>query len=212
MKAFIFDMDGVLVDTQAIHSQSTARALQEFGVPCTLEEAVSFAGTKRGVGIASIIKKNHSSADVEMVCQRKDDIFMERIHQMRLEPIEGIPALLKSLHFHGIHTAIASSSTDDFIAYIVDQLQIRSYFEELISGQNLPKSKPDPAVYLLAARRLGVKPRDCVVLEDACLGVQAAKAAGMYCIGYRNLNSGQQDLSKADRIVEHISEIDPEAL
>ena len=212
MKAFIFDMDGVLVDTQLIHSQCTAEALHDFGVPCTMEEAVSYAGTKRGVGIASIIEKNHSSADVETVCRHKDDIFMEKIHQMKLEPIAGIPALLKSLRFHGIHTAIASSSPDSFIAYIVDELQIRSYFEELISGQNLPKSKPDPAVYLLAARRLGVKPRDCVVLEDACMGVQAAKAAGMYCIGYRNPNSGEQDLSKADKIVEHISEIDTEAL
>ncbi len=212
MKAFIFDMDGVLVDTQLVHSQSTAEALQDFGVPCTMEEAVSFAGTKRGVGIASLIEKNHSSADIETVCKHKDDIFLSRIHQMKLKPIEGIPALLKNLRFQGIHMAIASSSNDDFIAYIVDQLQIRSYFEELISGQNLLDSKPDPAIYLLAAHKLGVKPRDSVVLEDACMGVKAAKAAGMYCIGYRNPNSGQQDLSQADKIVEHIDEIDIEAL
>ena len=212
MRAFIFDMDGVLVDTQCIHSQTTAAALNEAGISCSWQDLSEFAGTKRGFGITTMAERQHVSVDIEAVCERKEELFLAEIHQRQLEPIDGIPALLKSLRAHGVHTAIASSSAPSFIDYIVDTIHIRGYFEELISGQTLPRSKPDPAIYLLAAKRLGVRPRDCVVLEDAGMGVQAAKAAGMYCIGYRNPNSGQQDLSLADQLVDHISEIDIEKL
>ena len=73
-----------------------------------------------------------------------------------------------------------------------------------MSGQELRESKPNPAIYLLAAQTLGVNPAECIVLEDAYLGVEAAKRAGMRCIGYRNLNSGQQDLSRADVVVDRM--------
>ena len=85
---------------------------------------------------------------------------------------------------------------------------LTGYFQSVLSGADLPASKPDPAVYLLSAERLGVRPADCVVLEDAASGVAAAKAAGMFCIAYRNPNSGRQDLSRADMVVEKIGEID----
>jgi beta-phosphoglucomutase family hydrolase len=212
MKAFIFDMDGVLVDTQYIHSEATVVALHESGVACTQDELLEYAGTKRGVGIAAIIARRHASVDAEAVCVRKDELFMERMKQTKLTAIEGIPALLKNLRAHGVCMAIASSSEDTFISYIVDKLQIRGYFDVLVSGQALPESKPNPEVYLLAAKKLGVRPRDCVVLEDAGLGVQAAKAAGMYCIGYRNPNSGKQDFSLADKIVHYVKEINIEEL
>lgn len=212
MKAFIFDMDGVLVDTQHIHSDATAAALQESGIVCTREDLLEYAGTKRGVAIAAILASRHASADVEAVCVRKDELFMERMKQVKLTAIAGIPALLKNLRAHGICMAIASSSEDAFINYIVDSLEIRGYFDVLVSGQTLPESKPNPEIYLLAAKKLGVRPRDCVVLEDAGLGVQAAKAAGMYCIGYRNPNSGIQDFSLADKIVHSIAEINIDEL
>ena len=78
---------------------------------------------------------------------------------------------------------------------MVDKFRLEKYFQSVLSGADLPNSKPHPAVYLLSAERLGVKPAECLVIEDAAAGVAAAKAAGMYCIAYRNPNSGQQDLS-----------------
>ena len=153
-------------------------------------------------------KKRGIEVPVEEISQLKDKLFTEAVEKAELEPIHGIPALLKKLRAMGIPTAIASSSSEEFIAFIVDRLHIRAYFDELLSGQKLPKSKPDPAIYLLAARTLQAAPAHCVVLEDAALGVQAAKAAGMYCIGYRNPHSGQQDLSRADAVVDRIRDID----
>ena len=93
-----------------------------------------------------------------------------------------------------------------------DKKGLQDYFQSVLSGADLPQSKPDPAVYLLSAERLAVQPANCVVLEDAASGVAAAKAAGMYCIAYRNPSSGCQDLSRADRIVEDVADIDLQRL
>ncbi len=207
MKAFIFDMDGVLVDTQKLHSQATLAALQEFGVASSMAEVGSYAGTKRGTAFQGIAEKRGIALPIEKLCERKEKLFSESVEQADLKPIDGIVELLQGLQRAQVATAIASSSSDEFIRYIVDRLQIRTYFSRFLSGQNLPESKPNPAIYRLAAEALSAAPETCVVLEDAALGVKAAKAAGMYCIGYRNLNSGNQDLSQADRIVNSIREI-----
>ena len=90
---------------------------------------------------------------------------------------------------------------------VLDRFGIRHYFSCILSGAELPKSKPDPAIYLMAAEALGLGPESCTVVEDANAGVEAAKRAGMYCIAYRNPNSGKQDLSKADRIINAYTEI-----
>lgn len=90
----------------------------------------------------------------------------------------------------------------------MEKFQLHKYFQSILSGADLPQSKPIPAVYLLSAKRLGVDAKDCMVIEDAASGIAAAKAAGMYCIAYRNPNSGSQDLSQADKIVDSLEQID----
>jgi HAD superfamily hydrolase (TIGR01509 family) len=215
LKAFIFDMDGVLVDTQRYHTQAYLEALHEAGYEASSEEIASYAGTKLGTtsrGLSKAHGYHWTDEQMSHLEQRKCALFDKIISQVQLEPIAGIPELLQSLQQRHIPMAIASSSSDEFIAFIVDKLHIRTYFDHLLSGQNLPESKPNPAIYRLAAQAVGEAPEDCAILEDAGLGVQAAKAAGAMCIGYRNLNSGHQDLSKADIVVDDIADIDLEAL
>ena len=207
MEAFLFDMDGVIVDTQQYHSRALQQVFTEIGVSVSLAELSQYAGTKRGSSFRGIAAQRGLKLLVEQLSARKDVLFNDIIAHTQLQPIEGIPELLAKLQAAGIPMAIASSSSDAFIAYIVDCLHIRSFFDALLSGENLPESKPNPAIYLLTAQTLGVLPEQCVVLEDAALGVQAAKAAGMYCIGYQNPHSGQQDLSHADEIVASIRDI-----
>ena len=207
MEAFLFDMDGVIVDTQQYHSRAVQQVFTEIGVSVSLAELSQYAGTKRGASFRGIAAQRGLKLPVEQLSARKDVLFNDIIAHTQLQPIEGIPELLAKLQAAGIPMAIASSSSDAFIAYIVDCLHIRSFFDALLSGENLPESKPNPAIYQLTAQTLGVAPEQCVVLEDAALGVQAAKAAGMYCIGYQNPHSGQQDLSHADEIVASIRDI-----
>ena len=212
MDAFLFDMDGVLVDTQQYHSRALQQVLAAVGLDVSMTELSQYAGTKRGETFVGIAAKRGIMLPVNQLCDRKDEIFAQMIAQADLQPIDGIPALLQQLQTAGVKMAIASSSSESFIAYIVDQLGIRPYFAALLSGEKLPRSKPDPAIYELAAQAVGAAPEHCVVLEDAALGVQAAKAAGTYCIGYVNPHSGQQDLSHADEIVRSIRDIRIERL
>lgn len=204
MKAFLFDMDGVLVDTQQIHTLALKKVFDEYGIETTLEELASFAGTKRGTAFRKAAEERGVTLPIEEMCDAKDAVFDAMIEKTDLKPIAGIPEILQALQKKGVRTAIASSSSREFISLVVDRTGIRPYFDAFVSGQELPESKPNPAIYLLAAQTLGVNPAECIVLEDAYLGVEAAKRAGMRCIGYRNLNSGQQDLSRADVVVDRM--------
>ena len=213
MKAFIFDMDGVLIDTEPVHHAAEKEVFAHYGILTDDAELATYAGTTHGWLFEDISRKRGVEVPLPEAVARKDQLFFAAMERADLQPIPGIPQLLRRLRALGVKMAIASSSSDAFIASVVDRLQIRSYFDVLVSGENLPKSKPYPAIYTLTARRLGVRPRDCVVLEDAAQGVQAAKGAGMYCIGFDSPDSyGGQDLSLADRIVQFIDEIDVENL
>lgn len=207
MKAFLFDMDGVLVDTQQIHTLALKKVFDEYGIEISLAELDTFAGTKRGTAFRTAAEERGVELPIEEMCEAKDKIFDSMIEKTDLKPIKGIPELLKHLKANGVLTAIASSSSREFISLVVDRTGIREYFDAFVSGQELTESKPNPAIYLLAAQILGVEPSECIVLEDAHLGVEAAKRAGMKCIGYRNPNSGEQDLSKADVVVDRMEMI-----
>ena len=107
-----------------------------------------------------------------------------------------------------IPIAIASSSPREFIEAVVKKIGIDQYFKILVSGEEIERSKPEPDIFLKAATLLNVSPTECLVVEDSKSGTIAAKKAGMKCIGYQNVNSGNQDLSNADFIVNDIKEID----
>jgi HAD superfamily hydrolase (TIGR01509 family) len=129
---------------------------------------------------------------------------------------EGYPAvpyvvdLIKNLHSHGLKLIIASSSPATSIEYVMDAHKIRDYFEGYVSGTRLQHPKPAPDIFLAAAKQLAVTPTECIVIEDSTNGVKAADAAGMTCIGFVNPNSGNQDLSKANFLVEGFDEVDYE--
>lgn len=216
MQAFIFDMDGVIVDTQGMHTTAATKALNEFGVPAVWEEIQQYAGTANGMAYRESARHHHMEIPLQEVASRKNELFNamldEAIESGSLQPIDGIPELLAGLKAKGIPTAIASSSSNAMIRYIVETFRLQDCFSALISARDLPMAKPDPAVYTWTAGYLHVLPKHCVVLEDAHMGVLAAKAAGATCIGFQNPSSGNQDLSQADFIVHKISEIDIDRL
>lgn len=115
--------------------------------------------------------------------------------------------LLYQLHSEGIPVALASSADRKVINAVLTKFGLMDCFEYILSGAELPASKPNPAIYQLTAKALGFAPADCVVIEDATAGIMAAKDAGAYCIAYDNPNSGPQDLSRADKIVSSLSDI-----
>ena len=207
MKAFIYDMDGVIADTEPVHLRAEQRVLQKMGVEgVTLEFLMRYQGMTDLMMFEDMKKLFGFHHSAEQAAEAKVYLFNKIIHEQHVTPIEGSLELIRATNelrqSHGLKTAIASSSSDDFIAFVVDDLGIRDHFDLLMSGTNLPESKPNPAAYLR------VDPRDCVVVEDAANGARAAKAAGMTCIGFNSPHSPNQDLSICDMLVDRLEEID----
>lgn len=208
MKAFIFDMDGVIIDTEPLHNKIVRGILAKDNIFVTDEEFEKFTGMASTAIFDIFIKRYNLPHTAKQMSQEQMTTLKDYIVKYQMKPIAGIIPLIEKLHKVGIPMAIASSSCPDVIKFIVDFFNITSYFKILMSGEDLPHSKPAPDIYLQTAQKLGVVPADCVVLEDSINGTIAAKTAGMYCIGFANPNSGNQDLSRADIIVDKITDID----
>ena len=132
---------------------------------------------------------------------------LKLLQERDYKPVPGVTELLERLREMEIPMAIASSSPRQFIEAVIEKIGIKQYFTEWLSGEEAEHSKPEPDIFLKVAGLLNVEPDECIVIEDSTSGIIAAKKAGMRCIGYRNVNSGNQDLSEADMIVNKIEEI-----
>ncbi|HBT79715.1 MAG TPA: glycoprotease [Selenomonas sp.] len=209
MQGFIFDMDGVIIDSEPIHSRVKLDTLQHFGlsfVPADLEKYMG--RTSRAMFTDVIREQQRQDLDVEMVTAYKHQHYLDILaHGDDIGPVAGAVELIRSLHGAGVPLGLATSSNRKVIAIVIERFGLADCFQSVISGNELPASKPDPDIYLRTAKNLGLAPADCVVLEDTYNGVLAAKRAGMRCIGYRNPNSGQQDLRQADKIVDSLREL-----
>mgnify|MGYP002783265502 CR=1 FL=1 len=208
MKAFIFDMDGVIIDSEPIHFQVDIETMKHLGCNMSKKELEKYVGTTNEYMLTDIKKNYNIKESIEEITEYKMKLTKRKIIESDLEPIEGIKELLVNLKENSIPAAIASSSPIDFINIVVEKFKIRDYFQYIVSGEEVENGKPAPDIYIETAKKLGFDPKDCTVIEDSKNGVQAAKSAGMKCIGFANVNSGNQDLSKADIIVDSIKEID----
>ncbi|UKS29592.1 HAD family phosphatase [Paenibacillus sp. HWE-109] len=207
MKAFIFDMDGVIIDSEPMHFDIDVKTMNFFGVTISPQELEEFVGMTNPEMWKILKQKFNLSNSVSDIIEYQLSSKIEWIRTTEISPINGIYELILELKKHNIVLGIASSSPIKFINEVLLKFKIRDYFDCIVSGEEVAKGKPEPDVYLEAARLLGVDPSDCMVLEDSRNGIQSAKSAGMTCIGFINKNSGNQDLSRADIIVNSIKDI-----
>lgn len=213
MKAVIFDMDGVIIDSESIHADMKIRTLTHFGIPCSMEDCVAYVGRSAKAFFGDFAKFATKPVSIQEMIDYKHHIYLEYIQDSNtIYPIEGVLELLYTLHKNRIPVALASSADRKVINAVLTKFGLTDCFEYVLSGAELPASKPNPAIYQLTAKELGFDPKDCVVIEDATAGIIAAKDAGAYCIAYDNPNSGPQDLSRADMVVESLCDIDIEKM
>jgi len=202
--AVLWDMDGVLVDSGELHYQSWLETLTTLSIPFDRDKFRLTFGMNN-TGILTILLGKLPEADfLERVSNRKESLFRQLIHG-RLQLLPGTLELLNRLQERGTLQAVASSAPQANIEVTVDELNIRHYFSALISAYAMP-GKPDPAVFLEAASRLGVEPKLCTVVEDAIPGVAAAKYAGMKCIAVSTTHP-RSSLSAADVVVDSLEEL-----
>lgn len=205
-------MDGVIIDSEPLHFESDRMVMREFGVELTDEELNRYVGVANPQMWAELKDKYNINLTIDELLERQHANKLKLLKEIQLETISGIDELILDLQKKGIAIALASSSSREFIELVLKKLGIIDCFQVIVSGDDVEKGKPEPDIFLKAAELLKVAPENCIVLEDSEHGVNAAKKAGMKCIGFINPNSGNQDLSKADKIVSTLVGLEYESL
>jgi beta-phosphoglucomutase len=204
IKACIFDLDGVIVDTAHYHFLAWKRLAAELGIELTEEDNERLKGVSRMRSLEIILELGgvtRSEHDKEMLANKKNSWFVDYVERMAPEEIfPGVKQLIQELKKRGIKVALASSSKN--ARTVIQLLHIANDFDAVVDGGMITHSKPHPEIFLLAASRLGVDPKDCLVFEDAEAGVEAALAAGMKCIGIGSPNQ----LNKANKVIAKTGE------
>lgn len=208
IKAVIFDHDGVIADTEPIHFRADNAILARYGLSISAEANDSLVGisTKKSWEILREMFKIPEAA--EWLAEEKTNEAARIIANDGIAPNKGLLQLLEQLKRKGYALAIASGQYRRIIDAVLAKLKIGAYFSTVVSAEDTTFGKPNPEVFLTAAKRLGAKPAECVVIEDSESGVTAAKAAGMACVALKTQATASHDVSKADVIIGSLSEFD----
>ena len=200
--AAIFDMDGVLIDSGAHHRHAWRALLAELGTePAHPEHWRLTIGRPSEEAIPLLLGRRVSGAEARRLARRKRDLYRERA-QNGLEPVPGVPEFLHSLERHHVPRAVGTSASRWDAERLLDDLGLLRFFDVVVTADDVMLGKPDPEVWTQAARRLRVTPGHCVVFEDALVGVQAARAAGMRVIGVTTAHTeGELLAAGADRTI-----------
>ena len=213
IQTVIFDMDGVIVDTEPVHRYAYFKQFNELNITVTEEMYTSFTGFSTRNTFQKLKEVFVIEHEVEDLIQRKRNIFNDAFdNKADLELLEGVESLIKELHQSGMQLILASSASKVTIERVLSRFKLHDYFTHVVSGEDFPKSKPHPAIFEHAAS-LSIAPKEsCIVIEDSTNGIKAAKAAGIFCVGYNSIHSEAQDLSEADIVINHFNELGFEML
>lgn len=210
MIALIWDMDGVLVDSGQAHYEAWKRLFDELGRPLTPEQVAETLGMSNEPILRLWLGENTSREKIDALADRKEAWFRELV-ATHMQVLPGVTTWLERARERGYRQAVASSAPMANIVAVIEALGLADAFDLLISGARLPRSKPDPAIFVQAAGGLGATPSESVVLEDAVVGVEAALAAGMRCVAVTNTRPAV-DLAAATRVVASLEDLEPDAI
>jgi beta-phosphoglucomutase family hydrolase len=207
IKAVIFDHDGVIADTEPLHYRAGKNVISKLGIEIEAWQKSRHIGRSTRESWELMKKTFKIEESVDALIAKKTAAVISIIKQEGVIPNPGLIGLLESLTKGKFRMAIASGQIREVIDAVLSKIQISDYFESIVSGEDTKEGKPHPEVFLTAASQLGIKPHECVVIEDSGPGVEAAKAAGMKCIALRMPSTMRQDISKADYIVNSLADI-----
>jgi beta-phosphoglucomutase len=210
--AVIFDMDGVLVDSYHAHYLSWLEIARPSGLTFTEAEfGATFGRTSREIIEHFWGKGRMGQAEIAAMDAAKEAAYRE-IVAWDFPAMPGAKETIAALHAAGFRLGIGSSGPPENVELVLDRLGIRPWIRAVVTGKDVTRGKPDPQVFLLAAERLGVRPPQCVVVEDAPVGIAAAHAAGMAAVGFVSAGRTREELAKADFLIQAFHELTPELI
>ena len=213
IKTVIFDMDGVIVDTEPVHHHAYNQHFKQLNIEVNAEMYASFTGNSTKNIFERLKIQFNLDEDVATLVETKRNLFNDAFDNKEdLYLLDGVEDLIKDLYDNGMQLVLASSSAIVTINRIFNRFGLHKYFTHIVSGEDFPKSKPHPAIFLKAAELANTPVENCIVIEDSTNGIMAAKAAGIYCIGYDSFHSKLQDYSLADVVITDFKELSYERI
>ncbi len=208
LKAVLFDMDGVIVDTEPLHRKAYFNMFDDVNINVSEELYDSFTGQATLPICKTLCQHFKLSKTPEHLVATKRKHFKYLFeNDASLALLDGVHDLIKNYHENGLTLILASSASMPNIERIFDRFDLNKYFKAKISGADLKASKPHPEIFIKAAELAGEHADNCMVIEDSTNGISAAKAANIYCVGFKSPHSVNQDYSKADRVITSFEEI-----
>ena len=207
----IFDMDGVLVDSEEFINKAACMMFEELGLKVQPEDFVPFIGTGENRYIGGVAGKYNFPIDIESVKRRTYDIYLEII-KGALKPLPGVQEFIQKCRDAGKKIAVASSADRRKVEGNLNEIELPlSVFDSVVTAEDVARKKPAPDIFLTAAERLSLESRQCLVIEDAVSGVAAAKAAGARCLALTTSFS-REELKDADFWSKDLSDAESEVL
>jgi len=204
MKAILFDMDGLMIDSERLYKQTQYELAARYGKTMTEEIRMDMMGRKPIESISLFVERLNIPVKPEEMLEIRSNIMREKM-KYELEPMPGLFHIIDTF-YKGLHLAVCTGAQKEFLDIMVDNFKIREKFDVLQDSDEIQKGKPDPEIYLTAISKLNVVPRECFVLEDALHGVQAGKNAGRYVIAIPTEYTSTQNFSAADYIASDLFE------
>ncbi len=208
LKAVLFDMDGVIVDTEPLHHKAYQQMFSEVGIDVSSEMYEGFTGQSTYgicVQLCSYFKLHQDPQ--ELVQIKRNNFTKLFFEDDDLQLLGGVKDLILDYHANGLALVLASSASMFTINNITKRFGLNQYFKDKLSGADLKASKPHPEIFINAASSAGVSHNECIVIEDSTNGIKAAKSAGIFCIAYKSEHSKNQDYTLADMLISNYEEI-----
>ncbi len=205
-KTILWDMDGVIADSQSFHCAAWQETFTRRGVKFGREYFATLFGSRNDFIIRSVMGGTLSEEEVRSMIQEKEENFRRKATG-NLKPFPGAVLLLNTIKKGNLKLGLVSSAPKENIDLVISELSMEGIFDCIVFGREVSESKPSPQIYLLAAKKLKVPPSDCLAIEDSPLGVKAAKAAGMKCLAITNTHPWQK-LEEADKVISSLESVD----
>lgn len=202
VKTVIFDMDGVLVNSEPLHHEVSLVQFKDLNIEVTDDIFATFTGNSNKMIYQKLKDRFQLSHNIEDLISAKNTLFIDAFDKKEdLHLMSGVKELIIDLHNNGVQLIVASSSEMEIINKVFERFGLDQYFTHKVSGNDFPESKPNPAIFLKAASYSKAPIEECIIIEDSTNGIKAAKVAGIFCVAYKSEEANSQDQSLADTIV-----------